>query len=488
MKQIIFSFLIALLLYAPSIYGQPCDSKTVALSGGVPCNTSDFLLVFSDEFDGNNVNTSKWAHHYPWGKNNQQEFYTTGNRLVGSGTLKLVVRDDTTVTDRSVWFDDSTKMIGCPNCCLQNFRNWNITSGMIYSKKTFSYGKFEIRCKLPKGKGFAPAFWTFGGSHWNEIDIFEFVTQRDFWGNVDLDLSVKKQGTDAHHEDLNNNVAHGSCGASFVGADYSADFHTFSVIWDADKIRWFVDGVAIRTMPQYYNINGTPVFCNSLGSGTFLHNNAWVHQPMNIIANLMVECGDNAPDGNTPFPSSFEIDYIRYYVRPECPNLVITQTSQLNIKSEQFNVITGNSIIVDGGILVDSLDQLDMVASTFIRLKQGFHAKSKDFFLARLKANLCATGSEKQGTTEINESSLKLAENDVSVMPNPSTGIFKLNYNGPVGDMAKIIVKDITGKTIVTSPLKSSMDIDLRNCASNVYFLNVMNGKESKILKLVKID
>ncbi len=45
-----------------------------------------------------------------------------------------------------------------------NKQYFDYTSGMIYSNYKFDYGMFEIKCKIPKGKGFWPAFWMAGAS------------------------------------------------------------------------------------------------------------------------------------------------------------------------------------------------------------------------------------------------------------------------------------------------------------------------------------
>ncbi|WP_334164268.1 glycoside hydrolase family 16 protein [Phenylobacterium sp.] len=150
------------------------------------------------------------------------------------------------------------------------------TSGLITTQPSFSqtYGYFEMRAKLPRGKGVWPAFWLLPTDlSWPpEIDIMESVGDPSKVYMTLHSNAVKAEGTE---------VA--------VSPD---DFHTYAVSWTRENVVWFVDGREVKRMP-------TP---------------ADMHKPMYMLANIALG-GDWAgqPDASTPFPARMQIDYIRAY-------------------------------------------------------------------------------------------------------------------------------------------------------------------------------
>ena len=94
-----------------------------------------------------------------------------------------------------------------------------------------------------------------------------------------------------HFLDSDGNLV--SEGSDWIGPDFSADWHTFAVDWQPDVIIWYVDG--IERWRYTGNIQARPMY---------------------LLANLAVG-GDwpGAPDDSTPFPSYYEIDYIRVWKR-----------------------------------------------------------------------------------------------------------------------------------------------------------------------------
>ncbi len=154
--------------------------------------------------------------------------------------------------------------------------NYPYISGMISSQPSFSqlHGYFEMRAKLPGGRGLWPAFWLLPQDlSWPpEIDVMESV------GDPSRVYSTA-------HSNLKPAVeiaAHVTPG----------QFHTYAVSWDADRLIFYVDNH--KTGEQ-----ATP---------------ADFTKPMYMIANLAI--GGNwagAPDDTTVFPARLTIDYIRAY-------------------------------------------------------------------------------------------------------------------------------------------------------------------------------
>ena len=131
-------------------------------------NQSDlYKLVWSDEFNGNELDTSIWNYNYGngdnvagWG-NNELEYYTDdkANVKVQNGSLIITARAEKD----------------------ENGKTMRYTSGRLNTsgKASFKYGKMEARIKIPSVKGLWPAFWMLGQNEpkgWpycGEIDILE---------------------------------------------------------------------------------------------------------------------------------------------------------------------------------------------------------------------------------------------------------------------------------------------------------------------------
>jgi beta-glucanase (GH16 family) len=166
--------------------------------------------------------------------------------------------------------------------------NYEYTSGLITTQFSFSqvYGVFEMRARLPHGRGLWPTFWLLPKDRsWPpEIDIFEILGQEP----TVLHTNAHSKATGTH-----TNAAE-----VIRVADMSADFHTYTVDWQKDEIRWYFDGVEVARAP-------TP---------------ADMHKPMYILANLAI--GGNwvgRPDKSTHFPAILTIDWIRAYRRGTGP-------------------------------------------------------------------------------------------------------------------------------------------------------------------------
>jgi beta-glucanase (GH16 family) len=149
-------------------------------------------------------------------------------------------------------------------------------SGLISSQPGFSqtYGYFEMRAKLPRGKGVWPAFWLLPADFdWPpEIDVMESVGDPSKVYATAHSKTVKAVGTEIP-----------------VTPDA---FHTYAVSWDRNQLVWFVDGREVKRQP-------TPPD---------------MHKPMYLLANIALG-GDwaGAPDASTPWPARMSIDYIRAY-------------------------------------------------------------------------------------------------------------------------------------------------------------------------------
>ena len=250
-----------------------------------------WTLVWSDEFDGaagTGVDETKWTHDIGdgcaagicgWG-NQEKEYYSNATENValnGSGQLAITART-------------------APAGLTCYYGPCRYTSAKIHTrgKMTAAPGRVEARIKLPTGQGLWPAFWMLGSGFpavgWpqcGELDIMEFR------GSQPSMMSSAIHGP-------------GYSGATpFAHAQTmaSAEYHVFSIIWDANNVQFFVDNAVHYTVARSeLETRGASVLANSYF----------------VILNLAVGGHfDGDPASDAIFPATMLVDYVRVYTRSQ---------------------------------------------------------------------------------------------------------------------------------------------------------------------------
>jgi beta-glucanase (GH16 family) len=218
-------------------------------------------LVFSDEFTGTALDTSKWTIGKAWST-------ADSNREDG---LSYIMNDDVIVSNGTLKLRDERRDVVGPI----SHRVYHYTSGYIQTSGKFSgaYGYFEIRARVPTnvGQGIWPAFWMLGHGWPPEMDIGEWITS----GN---NFHQGLYGMDSHWHDYH------------TFTPFPTGFHTYSMLWSPGQEIYYVDGQSKLT------INGSYVPSQSMY--------------------LILDNGINStspPNGSTVFPNHFEVDYVRVY-------------------------------------------------------------------------------------------------------------------------------------------------------------------------------
>lgn len=247
-------------------------------------------LVWSDEFDTDGViDDEKWFHQTqlpPAGNgswfNGELQHYTDRfeNSFVEGGFLNIVaIRED--FTDQG-----ETKAF---------------TSARLNSKYSFTYGRVDVRAKLPRGNGTWPAIWTLGkninepGAFWHSQGFG--TTGWPACGEIDImehGLGAVNYVSSAIHtpSSFGNTVNFKSKEIS----DVADNFHIYSVNWSPDQITFLIDDVGFYTYDP------------SVKDG-----NTW---PFNLEQYLIlnIAMGGIAGDIDGSFTeSSMVIDYVRVY-------------------------------------------------------------------------------------------------------------------------------------------------------------------------------
>ncbi|ASJ72369.1 Endo-1,3-1,4-beta-glycanase ExsH [Granulosicoccus antarcticus IMCC3135] len=244
---------------------------------------NDYQLIFSDEFTGSTLDTSKWNTALLWGDqiiiNGEVQFYVDINNKPDFGFNPFTF-DGEHLTINS---------IKTPSELSEKAKGQPYLSGVItsYDALQFIYGYAETRAKVTFGRGYWPAFWLLNayygqGGDDPEIDIMEFIGH-------DQDVVYHTY----HYYDENGELR-STKSQPTPGVDYSEDFHTFGVEWKPGTIIYYVDGIEVHRVVD-------PKVSQ---------------QTMYVIANTAMGgwwAGD--PDETTPFPGEFMIDYIRVYQR-----------------------------------------------------------------------------------------------------------------------------------------------------------------------------
>jgi beta-glucanase (GH16 family) len=328
--------------YLASMGACNCQRSGVILTGFPKCESGPFMLEFEDNFDGDSLNTSNWEAPDWQGAlqgNQNVNVYQLKNVSVSDGICHITANEETVIAKAFTYKPDSEIV----NDGLPNLRTYNFTSGLIRTKRTFFYGKYEIRCKMPDGNGFWPAFWVFGGKRWNEIDFFD-----NYAGTKEV---VNSLGHDFEGRGTPN-----GCNASTKGYDLT-QWHTFTCVFDYDKLILEIDGNTEREVYRVTSMDGNPIFCgDKIDYGTYYQLEAFPIEPMKIIVNMALISkngpGKSVPiDDTTPFPSSFEIDYVRYWKRvplevevyPDPTTGKFTLKSSTNIKSVEIQTPIGKT-------------------------------------------------------------------------------------------------------------------------------------------------
>jgi beta-glucanase (GH16 family) len=228
----------------------------------------DWKMVWSDEFNNPGLpDSTNWGNEVGFIRNHELQYYTSrriDNSIIHDGNLLIIGKKEP--------YDSA------------GYTSASLTTD---GKHSWTYGKIEARMKLPKGQGMWPAFWMLGQNihkvGWprcGEIDIMEHINAEDIL-----------YGTLHWHNDR-----HVSSGNKIPCT--MEQFHNYSVVWDNDSIKWFLDGSRYHGVCIKDSINST----------------SELHKPHYIILNLAIG-GDwpKNPDETTQFPDTVFVDYVRVW-------------------------------------------------------------------------------------------------------------------------------------------------------------------------------
>jgi beta-glucanase (GH16 family) len=270
---------------------------------------SDWKLVWSDEFDGKEIDKTKWAFDTGNG------FYSRDGKTYiagwGNEELEYYTRDS-----KNAFIQDGALYI---RAIKESHEGFDYTSARLKTKKADggplfnkTYGKFEFRAKLPTGKGVWPALWMlpqdekYGGwASSGEIDVMEARGQEP--GKVLGTLHFGSSWPANAHEGKDHLLP---------GKESIADFHVYTLEWEPGEIRWYVDGRHYQTQSFWWSKKKSD---GDSGANPASESdlNPWpapFDQPFYLVMNVAVGgrfLGN--PDRTTKFPVEMVVDYVRVY-------------------------------------------------------------------------------------------------------------------------------------------------------------------------------
>lgn len=241
-------------------------------------------LVWSDEFNGRTLDLKKWnVLTREQSKHGELQYYVPDEVYPENGNLRI----------RSQ---------------VRDYGGMHFTSGRLSTDQRFAptYGRFEIRGRMPTGKGLWPAYWLYPQNRdwameqlmskaieekressipelrpwYSEIDIMEFLGHEPnvFYGTLHYTTFGGERKTSS---------------GKLQTVDLSKDFHLYALEWEPNEIRWYFDGALVHK-----SVLGVP------------------HTPHYLILNTAVGGSwPGNPDSTTTFPQFHDIDYVRIYQR-----------------------------------------------------------------------------------------------------------------------------------------------------------------------------
>jgi beta-glucanase (GH16 family) len=238
---------------------------------------SDWVMVWHDEFsEGPAPSPARWNYEHGLLRNHELQYYTVDRRenaRVDDGQLVITGR-------REPW----------------EGAGYTSASLTTKGKFEFTYGKVEIRAKIPTGRGTWPALWMLGDQakarwpHCGEIDLMENVG----WDPLKLHFTV--------HTGAFNHVLKTQRGTTIELEKPWGDFHRYGLIWTHERLEFFFDGEKVYE------------FAND-GQGP----EHWpFDSPQFLIVNLALggAWGGRMGVDDSIFPVEFRVDYARVWQVP----------------------------------------------------------------------------------------------------------------------------------------------------------------------------
>lgn len=240
---------------------------------GTPASTppAGWNLVWSEEFNYQGTpSPDNWGYESGYVRNNEDQYYQQSNASCDGSQLIIEAR--------------------------RNDGGYEYTSSSLITqnKHQWTYGRFEMRGKIPCVTGSWPAWWAVGigaNGSWprcGEIDMMEYYRNM-ILANVCYENASGSQVWDSSTRDINT-----------LGAGWADNYHIWVMEWDTNRIDLYYDDELLNT----FDVNNATV-----GSYNPFRTSIW------MFVNLAIGGNNGGDPSGTAFPLRYYVDYIRVYQR-----------------------------------------------------------------------------------------------------------------------------------------------------------------------------
>jgi beta-glucanase (GH16 family) len=339
----------------------PWEKVDITNGYDAPTSYAGYNLLWSDEFNGTEVDTTKWGFDlgngdFGWG-NSELQYYRPENATVADGMLSIEAQYHSPLL---------TEVNGNP---VPTGVRYTSSKLLTKNKFSFQYGRVDIRAVVAEGKGLWSAGWMLGDNFsmigWpqaGEIDIVDSIGgpgQEDIIVNNMYWNPDGPSGTYGNYSpSANINMGPSKPGEVYIAEisddeneTFSNKFHVFSIIWTEDRIDFYVDDVLTTEVPLSGALKET-----------------FTQSPFYLILNVAVGgTWAGAPvfeDTIAPsqFPRGMLVDYVRVY-QPSSNAPLYQGISNVTHFDQQASGARGinysvydNSIDTDGDGVADEVD------------------------------------------------------------------------------------------------------------------------------------
>lgn len=283
---------------------------------------------------------------------------------LSAGEYNLAWEENFDTLDRSVWkvFDEKNRGDMEPmynrdspnNVYIENgnlviktikeeYNGYHATSGYLSTEFNvhFSYGRIDVYARMPEGTKIWPAVWMMGDDDdWpfsGEWDVVEMT------GGPENSVNRGDMGVLGTFHYANAGGYHTETGGGtetfFNTEKLALKYHTYSMEWDANYIRWYFDDLMYHSKPYDSDVIRQAILKN----------------PAYLILDTSIDGpGDNELPEGMPDESYFYIDRIRYYKKTTAGAPEEVDANVLNIKpiidTTQSGVARDPKFNADSGI------------------------------------------------------------------------------------------------------------------------------------------
>jgi len=287
--KFLFAFVISSLLLTSTV-GATTNPYTADSSQ--PKKISGMKLVFNEEFNYQGApNPEIWSCENGFQRNEELQWYQSKNANCKNGCLVIEGKKESFPNPNYIPESKSWRT---------NRQDVNYTAASLISKdkKSWLFGRFEVRARIDTAMGAWPAIWTLGiDKEWpscGEVDMLEFYRP----DGVPSILANVASGTNVRYKGKWDSVKRTLASLMAKDKKWPEKFHIWRMDWNKDSINLYVDNELLNTTLLSETINAD-------GSNPFL-------QPHYILLNLALGANGGDPS-QSRFPITFEVDYVRVY-------------------------------------------------------------------------------------------------------------------------------------------------------------------------------